>query len=217
MSANTVLYQQFIGPTEPSDPGDAKAIVCDRSPCVFNLVSAAAETRTVPDPTRAGALMTLYHLTDGGDITITFATAYDEIGSTVLVLSDPGQFAIFQSVRTGPTTFQWRMISNSQAATAGIPVNAVAAGYKLARGVATITGTGTVVTGLATVVAIVATMQADASLTNGISVTATIGDQAGTPAAGSVILKVWKPTASGDVTPIAGAAAVAVNWVAIGT
>lgn len=93
----------------------------------------------------------------------------------------------------------------------------VGAGYKVARGVATITGSGTVVTGLTTVVAVTATMQADASLTNGIAVTATIGDQAGTPAAGSVILKVWKPTASGDVTPIASAAAVAVNWISVGT
>lgn len=97
------------------------------------------------------------------------------------------------------------------------PVAGVAAGYKVARGVASITGSGTVVTGLATVVAIVATMQADASLSNGIEVTATIGDQAGTPAAGSVILKVWKPTANNDVTPIASAAAVSVNWVAVGT
>jgi hypothetical protein len=99
----------------------------------------------------------------------------------------------------------------------GSSVEGVAAGYKMARGVATITGSGTVVTGLATAVAVVAMMQADASLTNGISVTGTIGDQAGAPAAGSVILKVWKPTGSGDVTPIASAAAVAVNWIAIGT
>ena len=96
--------------------------------------------------------------------------------------------------------------------------NAISAGAgRIRSGVATVTGTLTVVTGLATVTSVQATMQADASLTNGISTTATIGDQAGTPAAGSVILKVWKPTGSGDVTPIASAAAVAVNWIAIGT
>lgn len=103
------------------------------------------------------------------------------------------------------------------AAAVAAPVAGVAAGYKIARGVATITGSGTVVTGLATVVAVVATLQADASLTNGNSVTATIGDQAGAPAAGSAILKVWKPTANNDATPIASAAAVSVNWIAIGT
>jgi len=93
----------------------------------------------------------------------------------------------------------------------------VAAGYKIARGVATITGTGTVVTGLATVVSVTASMQTTPSLTNGTQATASVGDQAGTPAAGSVILSVWKPTASGDATPIASAAAVAVNWIAVGT
>ena len=87
---------------------------------------------------------------------------------------------------------------------------------KIAAGVAAITGSGTVVTGLASVVAVVATMAADASLTNGHEVTASVGDQAGAPAAGSVILKVWKATASGDATPIASAAAVNVNWIAFG-
>lgn len=97
----------------------------------------------------------------------------------------------------------------------GSPITPTAS--KIARGVSTVTGSATVVTGLATVVAVVATMQADASLTNGTAVTATVGDQAGTPAAGSVTIKVWKPTGAGDTTPIASAAAVAVNWIAIGT
>ncbi len=99
----------------------------------------------------------------------------------------------------------------------GTPVTGVAAGYRIARGVATITGSGTVVTGLTTVVSVTATMQNDASLTNGTGTTATVGDQAGTPAAGSVILKVWKPTSSADGTPIASAVAVQVNWIAVGT
>lgn len=99
----------------------------------------------------------------------------------------------------------------------GTAVAGVAAGYKVARGVANITGSGTVVTGLATVVSVQATMVEDSSLTNGTTVTATIGNQAGTPPAGSVILKVWKPTSSVDATPIPGAAAVNLNWLAVGT
>lgn len=100
--------------------------------------------------------------------------------------------------------------------TALAAVRGVTAGTKIARGVASITGSGTVVTGLTTVAAIVATLQDDAALT-GNAVTATIGDQAGAPAAGSVTIKVWKPTASGDVTPIAATAAKSVNWIAFGT
>lgn len=89
-------------------------------------------------------------------------------------------------------------------------------GVKIVGGVASVTGTGTVVTGLATVIAVDATLQDDAALTGNI-VTATIGDQAGTPAAGSVILKVWKPTGAADCTPIAATAAKSVNWLAWGT
>jgi hypothetical protein len=97
------------------------------------------------------------------------------------------------------------------------PVVGAGSGYKMARGVATITGSGTVVTGLTTVVSVTATMQEDFSLTNGIGASGSIGDQAGSPAAGSVILKVWKPTANNDTTPVASGAAVHVNWIAVGT
>jgi hypothetical protein len=87
---------------------------------------------------------------------------------------------------------------------------------RTASGVASVTGTGDVATGLTTVVAVVATLQDDAALTGSIT-TATVGDQAGTPAKGSVTLKVWKPTSSTDPTPIASSAAKSVNWIAVGT
>lgn len=96
----------------------------------------------------------------------------------------------------------------------------VAGGYKIARGVGSITGTGTVVTGLATVVAVTATAQDDLDGDALAGVSATIGDQAGAPAAGSVILKCWKVTtggAAGNPTLIAATAAKSVNWIAVGT
>ena len=99
-------------------------------------------------------------------------------------------------------------------------VAGVAAGYKVARGVASITGSGTVVTGLTTVVAVDATASSDLDGDALAGVSATIGDQAGTPAAGSVILKAWKVTtggAAGNPTLIAASAAKSINWIAIGT
>lgn len=84
-----------------------------------------------------------------------------------------------------------------------------------ATGVAVVTGTLDVPTGLATVTSALATLQDDASL-NGTIVTATVGNQAGAPAAGSIRLKVWKPTGAGDCTPIAAVLAKSVNWAATG-
>lgn len=97
-------------------------------------------------------------------------------------------------------------------------VAGVAAGYKLARGTLTPDATPkTVVTGLATVVAVVASLKGAPSLTH-MFTEASIGDQAGSPAAGSIYITTKKPTGSGDVTPIAATTPWgAVDWIAIGT
>ena len=97
-------------------------------------------------------------------------------------------------------------------------VGGVAADYKIARGVhTTVAASDTVVTGLATVVAVVATLESDPVL-DPLLVTASIGNQSGAPAAGSVLIKTWQPTAANDVTPIAATTfGKKVNWIAIGT
>lgn len=98
---------------------------------------------------------------------------------------------------------------------------AVAAGYKVARGQTT-TGSAsdTVVTGLATVVAVVASLE-DNPVVGCSFASAAIGDQAGTPAAGSILVKTWKPTTAGaGGNPDLVAASTfskKVNWIAIGT
>ena len=94
----------------------------------------------------------------------------------------------------------------------------VAAGYKIARGTATIDAASKdIVTGLTTVIGAVVSLVGDPSMTH-ISSTVTVGDQAGAPASGSIRIKSWKPTATNDVTPIAATSTFAnVAWVAIGT
>lgn len=96
-------------------------------------------------------------------------------------------------------------------------IGGVAAGYKIARGMhTTVAASDTVVTGLATVVAVLVQLDSD-PVDGAMHVTATIGDQAGTPAAGSVLIKSWKST-DGDATLIAGTTfSKLVNWIAIGT
>lgn len=107
--------------------------------------------------------------------------------------------------------------ANRTAALATAPA-AVAAGYKVARGQhTTVDENDTVVTGLATVVAVVASLDDD-PVAGAQFVTASLGDQAGAPAAGSVLIKTWKATASGDTALIAASTfGKKVNWVAIGT
>jgi hypothetical protein len=95
---------------------------------------------------------------------------------------------------------------------------AIAAGYKIARGQQlTVAASDTVVTGLATVVAVVASLDSDPA-DDPFMCTASIGDQAGTPAAGSIFIKTWKNTGGTDPTPLAASTfSKKVNWIAIGT
>ncbi|MBI3979653.1 MAG: hypothetical protein HY331_15845 [Chloroflexi bacterium] len=97
-------------------------------------------------------------------------------------------------------------------------VQGIAAGYKLARGQATtVAASDTIASGLVTVVAVVATLDDD-PVAGCQSVTASIGNQAGAPAAGSFYLKTWKATATADTALIAATTfSKKVNWVAIGT
>jgi hypothetical protein len=93
----------------------------------------------------------------------------------------------------------------------------VAAGKKIAAGQKTTeSASDTVVTGLASVSAAVAVLDSDPVLTCQFA-TASIGDQAGTPAAGSILVKTWMPTAANDATPIAATTFTKkVNWIAFG-
>jgi hypothetical protein len=103
------------------------------------------------------------------------------------------------------------------AAEINLLVAGVAAGYKIARGVATIDAASKdIATGLTSVVAVVCSLVGDPSMTHMLS-TATVGDQAGAPAAGSIRIKSWKPTAVDNATPIAATSTFAnVAWIAIG-
>ncbi len=91
-------------------------------------------------------------------------------------------------------------------------VEGAASGYKVARGESSVSGTADVDTGLSTVVAVVASLGEDPVVGEGMWVTAAIG-----ATAGHIDLKVWKPTANNDCTPVAGSAAKEVDWIAIGT
>lgn len=101
------------------------------------------------------------------------------------------------------------------------PVAGVAAGYKIARGQhVQAAAADTIVTGLATVVSVVAQFDS-APTVKQFMVSSSIGDQAGSPAAGSIIISTFKPTNNtNDVTPIPATDFtdnLKINWIAIGT
>jgi hypothetical protein len=82
--------------------------------------------------------------------------------------------------------------------------------------VTTVTASDTIATGLRKVLYAVAVLE-DAPVAAVSSAQAAVGDQAGTPAAGSILIKTWKATASGDTTPLAASTfGKKVNYFAVG-
>lgn len=104
------------------------------------------------------------------------------------------------------------------AAEINLLVTGVAGGYKVAYGTTAIgAASEDIATGLTTVVGAVVSLVGDPSMTHMFS-TVTVGNQTNAPIAGSIRVKSFKPTAVGDVTPIAADTTFAnVSWVAFGT
>jgi hypothetical protein len=147
MSGHNIGRHLHNAASEIADPGSAGTIYVHESLSTVNLVSAAAETRTLALPTRQGVDVSLHMRTDGGDITLTVASAYNEAGDTIFVFSEVGQFATFRSYMTSAGVFFWRLISHfgvgnqsSATLTAGSGVSA-AETYK-----ASITKDGNIIT-----------------------------------------------------------------------
>ncbi len=94
------------------DPGASGAIAVDRDLGVVQLITAAAESRTMPNPAGPGIRCGLYLATDGGDCEVTFATAINAAGNTIVTFSAVGEFVELLSVETAPRTYVWRIVGS---------------------------------------------------------------------------------------------------------
>lgn len=141
------------------------------------------------------------------------------LSATAGVLADAPTAGGLVPIARVITATDIRVTRNSETlGVTGTAVAGVAAGYKIARGQGTtVAASDTIATGLTTVVSAVANLE-DAPVIGADRVNAAIGDQAGAPVAGSILIKSFKPTAAGDATPIAATTfGKKYNWVAVGT
>lgn len=142
MSAHNAGFKLYNNNKEILDPGASGAIKFIGYGQVCPLVSATTETRTVPDPTTNGLRASIYMLTDGGDVTVTFASAFNEAGATVMVFSAAGQFVDLESVRVSATAFAWRVVASDGVQGVDVPLQLLLSGA--ADSVALLLGGGTV-------------------------------------------------------------------------
>jgi len=93
-----------------TDPGNAGAIpVTDSGHC--DLVTTAAQTRTLAAPTYLGQLLLVSLKTDGGNCVITCATTVNQTGNNTITLDDAGD-AILLVAKANSTNIRWSVASN---------------------------------------------------------------------------------------------------------
>lgn len=112
MSPHNTLQRELEIDFEMADPGNGKAIRPDRNRAVIHLVSAAAETRSLPDPLRSGQELVLTMLTDGGDIVVTAASPLNQTGNTIITFGAVQDTVVLRSMRDGAATYRWTIIGN---------------------------------------------------------------------------------------------------------
>ncbi len=107
-SLNTLHDAEHLLP----DPGVGGRIVVNKDLQICELVTAAAEARTLADPTKAGIRFTLRMKTDGGDATVTAANGLNVTGNTTAVFADVGDLLELISV-SHTTGYRWEVITNT--------------------------------------------------------------------------------------------------------
>ncbi len=116
MPGHHIFSDMYTNSQVLPDPGNAGALAPSQSPAMTELKSTAAETRTVAAPVKEGLEWVLAMAVDGGDIVVTFASAYDEVGTTAMTFADVGQFVKLISVRVSASAFAWRVVGSDNVA-----------------------------------------------------------------------------------------------------
>lgn len=112
MSGHNTHHDSFAGDAVMLDPGNGKALIVDRDRGIVELVTAAAETRTLPDPTKSGIELALNLKTDGGDCVVTAATAINAAGNAIMTFADEADTIVLLSIPNGSTAYRWKAIGN---------------------------------------------------------------------------------------------------------
>lgn len=95
-----------------ADPGAGGTITSQEDLKICEIVTAAAEARTLANPTKAGNRLTLRMKTDGGDATITASNGLNVAGNTQAVFADVGDLLELVSV-SHTSGYRWEILVNT--------------------------------------------------------------------------------------------------------
>lgn len=94
------------------DPGDGGVIRVTKWNSQIPLVSAGAETRTLPLPHKAGQRVRLTMVTDGGDIVVTVTGTANQTGNNTLTFGAVEDTIVLESIHDNAVNaFRWEVCS----------------------------------------------------------------------------------------------------------
>ena len=94
------------------DPGNGGMIRVTEDLQICEMVSAAAETRTLAAPTKSGIRFVLRLMTDGGDVVVTTPNGFNNAGESKATFNDASDLLNLISVETATLgTFRWQIMT----------------------------------------------------------------------------------------------------------
>ena len=99
-------------PKSMPDPGNGGMIRVTEDLQICEMVSAAAETRTLAAPTKSGIRFVLRLMTDGGDVVVTTPNGFNNAGESKATFNDASDLLNLISVETATLgTFRWQIMT----------------------------------------------------------------------------------------------------------
>ena len=111
-NAHRILHTVYAAAHEITDPGAGGTIRPNKDLQIVELVSAAAEARTLANPSKLGIRLTIRMKTDGGDVTMTAANGLNVTGNTTAVFADVGDLLELISV-SHTSGYRWEILTNT--------------------------------------------------------------------------------------------------------
>ena len=90
------------------DPGDGGEIRVTQDLQICEMVSAAAETRSLVAPTKPGIRFVLRLMTDGGNVVVTAENGFNSLGETDATFADASDLLSLISV-THTSGYRWEI------------------------------------------------------------------------------------------------------------